>query len=97
MMVWRLRYERPADARRARIGLDVGLEQARLEAEQADLAHRAEADNTLHLLVMEHLILPEPAKYTPVGTHVVVEAKRRDQVVEVRGLATAPVVGRLFH
>ena len=31
-----------------------------------DDIHRAEADNTLHLLVLEHLILPEPSVYTPV-------------------------------
>ena len=32
----------------------------------ADQIHHAERANTLHLLVMEHLILPEPLRYTPV-------------------------------
>jgi adenylate cyclase len=31
-----------------------------------DVVHRAEVEHSLHLLVMEHLILPEPPKYTPV-------------------------------
>jgi adenylate cyclase len=32
----------------------------------ADAIHRAEVEHSLHLLVMEHLILPEPPRYTPV-------------------------------
>lgn len=32
----------------------------------ADAIHRAELEKSLHLLVMEHLILPEQPKYTPV-------------------------------
>lgn len=32
----------------------------------ADAIHRAELERSLHLLVMEHLILPEQPKYTPV-------------------------------
>lgn len=32
----------------------------------SDAIHRAESEHTLHMLVMEHLILPEPLKYTPV-------------------------------
>ena len=32
----------------------------------SEAIHRAELESSLHLLVMEHLILPEPPKYTPV-------------------------------
>jgi adenylate cyclase len=32
----------------------------------ADAIHRAEEENALHLLVMEHLILPDPPRYTSV-------------------------------
>ena len=32
----------------------------------AEAIHRAEVERDLHLLVMEHLILPDPLKYTPV-------------------------------
>lgn len=32
----------------------------------ADEIHQAEVDHTLHLLVLEHLILPEPVRYTSV-------------------------------
>jgi len=44
-----------------------------------DEIHQAELDHTLHLLVLEHIVLPEPLKYTPL------------QVAEIVGMSIEEV------